>query len=104
MFFVLFLKRESVPGEEAFCPEAERAALAAEERSPPRRNRLADVKSWDEGESDFCLSPAGFLSDWTAVVAMAFFTPTETEIETNKKKGAPSAFVRASLFTLLNVH
>ena len=52
------------PGDETFCPEAESAALAADERSP-RKRKLADVKSCDDGDSDF-LSPAGFRSDWTA--------------------------------------
>ena len=68
-----------IPGDETFCPEAERAALAAaaDERSP-RRNKLADDSSWAEGESDF-LSPAGFRSDCTAV-----FTSTNKQKSNNQ--------------------
>ena len=63
-WFVINSRFRRLPGDETFCPEAERAALAADERSP-RSRKLADVKSWDDGDSDF-LSPAGFRSDCTA--------------------------------------
>lgn len=36
--------RLRMPGDETFCPEAERAALAADERSP-RKRKLADVNN-----------------------------------------------------------